>query len=476
MDDLLDDYRDQFTEHNWAHHIISNINAFHSPQSNVNLVLKTGVKKDPLKTVITFLKNKFSEKYPKAIEVFSNKQNLTKIEMADQIVKFVLLSIPHICLKCSKVYVPYTQASLEDAVKCFMCEIPAHTDCFPPIVINEDTGIVYMCSHCITLKGTVFLGQKDKLIDPQDPSDVESDSEPLTAAQKTPKKPSKESSTDSTSDQPKPPKKKAKNIRKKSKTKSLQNQNSNSSGNTTDVSEDDDEKMKAKSSQKKAIKKKGKKLTQNPKESSSSEESSDESEEENKKVRPICKFFENSRCKHGISGKECKFRHKKVCRRFMNYGKHKQHGCNKGRHCDYFHPKMCWESLNNQSCSREKCKFNHIKGTQRKSADQEPQSKTERPTAWQSSPPTANKIVTNPEVNSESFLEIANKLSQQISQMQIQQNVMMSRFTSLGLDQIPHPFANLAAPQHPNMLHQNVNLQPTAPLQHQLATRPQNPQ
>ena len=466
MDDLIDDYNDQFTEHNWAHHIISNIKVFQSPQSNVNLVLKTGVKKDPLKTVITFLKSKFSEKYPKAIEVFSSKQNLTKIEMADQIVKFVLLSIPHICLKCSKCYVPYTQASLEDAVKCFMCEIPSHTDCFPPVVINEDTGIVYLCSHCITLKGTVFLGQKDKLTDPQDPSDVETDSEPITPAQKTPKKPSKASSnqSDSTSDEPKS--KKTKNGKKKTKFKSSQSRTQKNPQESTDDSEKDEE------NKEKFSKKKDKSKSSRPRSWDSSEQSSEESDEEKKNKKPMCKFFEGSRCKYGISGKGCKFRHKKVCRRFMNYGKHKQHGCNKGQNCDYFHPKMCWESLNSQTCSREKCKFNHIKGTLRKNPDQaQLESKPERRTS--NNPPKTSEQ--NPE--NESFLEIAKKLSQQVTQIQLQQHAMLSRFQNLGLDQFQHPLANIVSPQLPNPIHhQQVNHHPTAPPLHHLTTIPSNPQ
>ena len=426
MDELLEEYKEQFSEHNWAHHIVSNINVFHSPQSNVNLILKTGIKKEPLKTVITFLKNKFSLKYIKATEILSNKNNLTKFELADQIVKFVLLSVPHVCLKCSTSYVPYLQDNYDAAVSCFMCEIPCHMECYTEDAVNEDTGIVLLCHHCITLKGTVYLGRENKLTNTQEVSESDAESDLLTPAQKNPKEQPEESSresSDSNSEPSTPVKKKTKNIKKKSKRRSS-----------------------------------------SPSKSTSSDTSSDESDDGKKK--PLCKFFENSRCKHGISGKDCKFRHEKVCRRFMNYGKHKQHGCNKGRNCEYFHPKMCWESLNNQTCSREKCKFSHIKGTQRKTPTQDSQSNQNKVNVWQSSQATNHKPPTSHENNEESFLEIAKKLSQQIDQIQIQQNVMMSRFQNLNLDhnhQLQHHLSNLLIPPHQSSATQQANHQPTAP-------------
>ena len=51
-----------------------------------------------------------------------------------------------------------------------------------------------------------------------------------------------------------------------------------------------------------------------------------------------CKYFLNSRCKHGVSGKECKFKHQKTCRRWLNYGNHKKYGCTLREKCENFHP------------------------------------------------------------------------------------------------------------------------------------------
>ena len=88
-----------------------------------------------------------------------------------------------------------------------------------------------------------------------------------------------------------------------------------------------------------------------------------EREPDPKVDKPMCKFFQHSRCKHGISGKDCKYRHEPVCGKFLRNGNKGRYGCNKGSNCSLFHPKMCWDSMNYRICKRENCKFMHIKGT-----------------------------------------------------------------------------------------------------------------
>ena len=88
----------------------------------------------------------------------------------------------------------------------------------------------------------------------------------------------------------------------------------------------------------------------------------------NNEQRPICKFYRQGRCKHGISGNKdgpCNFRHPKPCNKFLANGTNQRRGCTKGNQCTGFHPQMCHRSLKERICSRRDCKFMHIKGTKR---------------------------------------------------------------------------------------------------------------
>ena len=79
----------------------------------------------------------------------------------------------------------------------------------------------------------------------------------------------------------------------------------------------------------------------------------------------ICRFFRNGNCKHGMKGRDCKFTHPKVCRRFIQHGTRQPRGCNQGRKCKDFHPRMCISSLRKGECFSDSCRYNHVKGTKR---------------------------------------------------------------------------------------------------------------
>jgi hypothetical protein len=81
--------------------------------------------------------------------------------------------------------------------------------------------------------------------------------------------------------------------------------------------------------------------------------------------KPICIHYRNNRCKHGISGKNCDYRHPKPCKTFMTYGDKANNGCSNGRKCEFLHPRICRTSLNKHECFNENCKYMHIKGTKR---------------------------------------------------------------------------------------------------------------
>ena len=77
--------------------------------------------------------------------------------------------------------------------------------------------------------------------------------------------------------------------------------------------------------------------------------------------KPVCKFYRNKKCNHGMNGVGCKFSHPPICKKLLKYG-HSNKGC-KGENCDEFHPKMCYHSLKNKECHYEKCRFYHVSGT-----------------------------------------------------------------------------------------------------------------
>jgi len=87
---------------------------------------------------------------------------------------------------------------------------------------------------------------------------------------------------------------------------------------------------------------------------------------ERTKEETVCKYYTKGYCKHGIKGTGCKFRHPKACKKLLLHGNKKPKGCNEGKNCDHFHPRMCSNSIKKGECFDKDCKFVHVKGTKRK--------------------------------------------------------------------------------------------------------------
>ena len=83
------------------------------------------------------------------------------------------------------------------------------------------------------------------------------------------------------------------------------------------------------------------------------------------KETPICRYYRKGACRYGSAGKECKFRHPRVCRKLVNHGNRGELGCKQGKKCDMFHPTVCRNSQRNRVCLVESCRFLHVKGTRR---------------------------------------------------------------------------------------------------------------
>ena len=356
MDDFRDQYNDQFSENNWAQHIICHIDVFKSSVANIQRVLKMGIKRDPLKAVITFLKNKFSEKYPQASEHLNFKQNPTKMEMVDQIFNFVYNSVPHICLKCSQSYSPYTQPSFVNAAHCFLCKIPSHTECCKSDDVDTELGLVFVCKHCISMD-TSRLRE-----DPPSPQKIPScpEESPIQPAQR-PKKAKKKKSTTA-----------------ESSSESLHTPNFfSASSDESSTSEEDKTKGKTK----------GRNKSQSETDSESSatpnnqkNKSKSKTKKEKKKKegeKKLCRFFERGICRYGVSGNrngKCSFHHPSMCKRILQHGPKSPHGC-KGD-CEKWHPKLCFNSVRTKECFKESCSYWHIKGTIRSKENENQENKS----------------------------------------------------------------------------------------------------
>ena len=124
-------------------------------------------------------------------------------------------------------------------------------------------------------------------------------------------------------------------------------------------------------------------------------------EEENitdhSKSSEICPLYVQRKCPHGLTGKRliknrpCPNKHPKRCRFYAKFGNDKQKGCKNGKNCNFFHPKLCKDSVARRCCLNKNCTFHHLKGTARKvvnpEAAQAEQHRAQRPQGIPPIPP-----------------------------------------------------------------------------------------
>ena len=407
---MLETYNDQFTESSWAHYIISRVDSSKDRDHNIAIVLDTKIKRDPLKAVIKFLKT-FTEHYPEAVEqLVFDKSSPNKDEMINKIINFVELSKPHFCKKCETEYSPYTKENVVrlDAgqlVKCYLCSLPAHGTCIKDDIINSDLGIVYLCQICYENKGGDVS------------TSVKEDKTPPDTTHKTVTEPSSSSDDSSTTNQSEneASKKKKKLSKKKSSSKSRHIA-------PDDSRQQDDQRSHHREfnyppphdSRQRQPQHRGRRHSDD----SDSSEISDDSSRKNQRM---CSYFKRGICRHGISGKSggtCSFIHRKVCRAYQLYGSDKRMGCQKKENCEYWHPPMCYKSLNERRCFDDKCRFWHLKGTLRYPEDNSAEAEAIP------IPNTNNQTQGDflGQMKSQMQLEIQNMMRQQQQQMMQQMN------------------------------------------------------
>ena len=84
----------------------------------------------------------------------------------------------------------------------------------------------------------------------------------------------------------------------------------------------------------------------------------------------ICNSFKfGGKCLHGMSGQKayglfekCDRAHPEVCNKLLTHGTRGSQGCN-GQECNKYHPRMCYSSMVDKVCTRERCTYWHCKGT-----------------------------------------------------------------------------------------------------------------
>ncbi len=156
-------------------------------------------------------------------------------------------------------------------------------------------------------------------------------------------------------------------------------------------------------------------------------------QEENQKSQPkkaeesgndtaaqTCKHYRNNQCKHGISGKGCKYTHPKRCTKLMKHGTRANKGCNLGTKCSDFHPKMCPMSITKLECLDDSCQLSHVKGTRRKPLSSKKPSSTKedvkKGAATEENPSSVNQITSEIDPMQQSFLVQINLLKKELQE------------------------------------------------------------
>ena len=92
----------------------------------------------------------------------------------------------------------------------------------------------------------------------------------------------------------------------------------------------------------------------------------------------LCRYFKKGTCVHGLKGNKvvnsikCGYLHPKRCFKYLNFKDDKKKGCVKGGNCQYYHPPICPNSLQNKVCEDTKCKMPHLKSFRRAKKDGKP--------------------------------------------------------------------------------------------------------
>ena len=179
------------------------------------------------------------------------------------------------------------------------------------------------------------------------------------------------------------------------------------------------------------------------------------------KSSKTCAYYTRNECKFGTNGKDCPFNHPEPCKQLILFGTKQPSGCNKGKKCKDFHPKMCPSSISKKECFNHGCHLTHIKGTTRKPKKTILEKDSNKQDQKQTNKPTIQ--VENVELKEPgSFLELARLIKEELMEA-------MDQKIALAITQHPQLHQPRLGLQQQNQMQQQPVLVP----QHQEITQQQ---
>ena len=300
------------------------------PYGNIHDFLEklTAFSKPYLEETLDFLKTLKSD-YLSAVTKISRIKNKTKKDISYDIFKFLSEICPVECQNCKADYTPVKQDYNQDEVYCIICDRTAHNKCYTKENIDEEIGITYICTICADYIKTTKLAKPvelTNLLSQQKVEDIEEDIEVFETVTDSTIHIVGEGEVDAQVEEKVP-------LEIKTIPSPIQNRSFRVDHVIQSI---------------------------HTREQNNNRERVEEDERED------CKALTEGTCEFGISGKGCRYKHRKRCDRYCRYGTGKW-GCRFGDKCRNHHPKICPNSLNLKMClDVESCKKVHLVGTKRK--------------------------------------------------------------------------------------------------------------
>ena len=129
--------------------VIGTYDTAKSVEFNIKILCST-FQRDALKDTVAFLKV-LAPDYPVQVS-YINAKSRNKDEYSRDIITFIDLLKPTLCLTCNTNYVPTGDDHSVDHAKCFICKRPSHNTCYDKHHIQPDIGVFFVCSECISVK------------------------------------------------------------------------------------------------------------------------------------------------------------------------------------------------------------------------------------------------------------------------------------------------------------------------------------
>lgn len=270
------------------------------------------------------------------ISAIKSSNRTTKMAAATAIVRFIKDARDITCNKCKEDYCPYSIANASSSeVTCFMCCRPGHEGCYTDSQLDEEAGVVYLCSECL-------LGKI-----PLPPIHQEPASESILDT--IPENNTLDAQPEETKPEAKPEETKPEGS----------NPPARKQKDSACISEND------------------------------AKEKKPRRDSEYNRSKTVCPRLLKQECPHGITGLTggaCEHYHPTWCKRYMRNGPDGSRGCKSGENCRFFHPTLCQNGLVTMMCFNENCKEIHIRGVKRLKDVKAPKKKT-KPVDKETNPP-----------------------------------------------------------------------------------------